>query len=519
MFLLQGSVIIVEIEGDILREGLSVEGNLPFVVEVNCGALAHRFGLGEIHFALAHRKTRGNGDATLSAVVHSTIEMIHYACVFHHITLVGEHLVVWFRGNDEVAALPVVPVYHVTACSEGVVGIVFASGVERREIKHHKEIAHLHNLCIASDGAVGVVGEDWIRLVARPFLHVVGEGHADALALGQGGVLASGIVIHHELVAEAFLVHAVYGALVLRHALPPLSRLLVVGQDWFGEHCPWVRLRHIALGGCQTDAERCVHRFVARALAADVGHPIAVLVFLYLIGASPRVIDESRESAALVSVPFLARAVFEHSAQSLPVEQVVALGEPRLVAPAVSAVLAVVAYVGHHPFAVLTEHRGTVYLVVVVRRCHHHTIFIWCLDGIINLLHLRLCDGSRSRSRAPPTPSLRRGSEGYKGEKEKYQIYSFHNHLPVFFYLPIIVFQSKGTVFVSNPMMHKNVAKIFNPFPPLGRVRVGHHIKSQSTSVPAPLSFASRIFSSLPVNPATMMIPLGRFITWCPAEK
>ena len=59
----------------------------------------------------------------------------------------------------------------------------------------------------------------------------------------------------------------------------------------------------VALGGSQADVQGGVHRLIARAAAADVGHPVAPLVTLHLMAAVPFVINQGRETAALVLVP------------------------------------------------------------------------------------------------------------------------------------------------------------------------------------------------------------------------
>ena len=238
VFLLQCSVIVVKIKWNIFGEGRSVEGNLPIVVEVDCSALANRVWGREVYLALSHRNTCSNGYATLSAVVHGTVEMVYHTTMLHYIALMCKHLVVWFGWDDKILSLPVLPMYHVAACSKSVVGIVFSCRVECGEIEHHIQVAHLYNLCVAGNGAVRVVGEDRVRLIAGPFLHVVRESHTDTFPFGMGGVLAAGIIIHHELIAEHLLVHTVYCALVLSHIFPPLCILFFVRKDRLVESVP-----------------------------------------------------------------------------------------------------------------------------------------------------------------------------------------------------------------------------------------------------------------------------------------
>ena len=241
------------------------------------------------------------------------------------------------------------------------------------------------------------------------------------------GVFSSGIVIHHEWIAEEFLVHTIHRALILCHVFPPLGVLVFVRHHRLARRLPRMSLRHVELRRGQSDAQRSVHRLIAGALSSDVCHPVASLVSLYLIGAAPGVVYERRESSALVSVPFVAASVFEHSAECLPVEQVAAGGNPCLVASAVGAAFAVVAHVGHKPLAVLAEHRRTVYLVAVVGRCHHHSVFVWRLHGLVDALHLLLRHCRRSGCRAVLAAALGCCADCEQEAEGYYKIYSFHN--------------------------------------------------------------------------------------------
>ena len=186
----------------------------PALVEGRDGAAAFALGGGKAHGRAAHGDAGGYGDAALLVVVDGAVEMIHHAVVLHHVALVGKQLVVGLGGDDEVGTVPVLPVDEVARDGEGVVGGILSGGVVGREIEHDVESlppapsqrggVHAHYLGIAGDGAVAVVGEDGIAAVASPVLHVVGEGDADALALGVGAVLATGIVEHEEAVLLQF---------------------------------------------------------------------------------------------------------------------------------------------------------------------------------------------------------------------------------------------------------------------------------------------------------------------------
>ncbi len=112
---------------------------MPAVVEAEEAALASGLGSGEADFRAPHGNTGGNGDASLLGVVDSTIEMIDHTVVLDNVRLVGKHLVVGLRGDDEVGTLPTLPVDEVVADSKGVEGIVLATGVVGLEVEHHIE--------------------------------------------------------------------------------------------------------------------------------------------------------------------------------------------------------------------------------------------------------------------------------------------------------------------------------------------------------------------------------------------
>ena len=211
------------------------------------------------------------------------------------------------------------------------------------------------------------------------------------MPMRSGRVDAAGVVEHQEAAAEGLLLVVVDGALILRELLPPLGALVVDGEQGLVGRLPLVGLSDIALRPRQSDVQRFAHGLVAGAVAADIGHPVVLLVFCDGIAAAPRPVDECRETAALVHVPPVG-LVGEQAPLGLPVQQVVAAGEPRLVAAPVVSILAVVDDVGHHPLAVRAEHRGAVYLVVVVRRGHHHAVFIGCAYLVVDALHLLLTD-------------------------------------------------------------------------------------------------------------------------------
>ena len=79
-------------------------------------------------------------------------------------------------------------------------------------------------------------------------------------------------------------------------------------------------------------------------------------------------------------------------------QQIVTFSKPRFVTATIKTILAIIDDVGHIPFAVLLEYRRTVNLMVVVCRCHHHTIFIRRTHFLVNALHVRLWNDVSSKT-------------------------------------------------------------------------------------------------------------------------
>ena len=281
-----------------------------------------------MHLALPHMSAGGKCYAALARVVHRTIEMINGAVVLHHITLMREHFIVRLAGNNQVATGPVGPVHQIVAGGEGVVGIILAGGIESREIEHHVDRIlmfcvgrqiHLNQLGVASDGAIAVVSEDRITIIPLPFLQVFRQGNANTLTFRMGGVLASGIVVHHERIflrtldALLFVLYPIDGTFVLSQLLPPLCFRIVVTQYGLVVSVPWsndemvvfciLNEEIVLLDAGQSNAQRRIHRLVARARTADIGHPMVVFECLQLVSAAPRVVYQSRKTATLVLVP------------------------------------------------------------------------------------------------------------------------------------------------------------------------------------------------------------------------
>ena len=148
----------------------------------------------------------------------------------------GKHLIIGLCGPDKVFTLPVLPVDKVTRDGKGVIGIVFASGIESRKIEHHPRVTHTDNLCIACDGTIAVVCEDGVALIAFPVLHLLREGDADTFPLGVCIVLTACIIEHNKgvflfaLDALLSVMHPIDSTLILCHVFPPLGILVIIAH-------------------------------------------------------------------------------------------------------------------------------------------------------------------------------------------------------------------------------------------------------------------------------------------------
>ena len=74
-------------------------------------------------------------------------------------------------------------------------------------------------------------------------------------------------------------------------------------------------------------------------------------------------------------------------------EQVIALGQPRLVAASVSTIFAVIADVCHQPLLAHAKDGGAVKLMEIIRRRHDETVFIRRAHFIVDGLHHGLRNG------------------------------------------------------------------------------------------------------------------------------
>ena len=96
------TIVVVEIVRhiDFCWDGIVADETMgcPIVVEGDGFSVAFGFWCREADAAASHGGAGGEGDAPLTIVVDSTIEVIDHTVVLHDVTLVGEHLVVGLRG-------------------------------------------------------------------------------------------------------------------------------------------------------------------------------------------------------------------------------------------------------------------------------------------------------------------------------------------------------------------------------------------------------------------------------------
>ena len=92
------AVIVIEIVGQIdfysLLLALTRQACLPPFVEVGHLAATFLLGFWKVDRRPSHRPTGSHSNATLLVVVDSTVEMIDYTIMFHHITLMRKQVVV-----------------------------------------------------------------------------------------------------------------------------------------------------------------------------------------------------------------------------------------------------------------------------------------------------------------------------------------------------------------------------------------------------------------------------------------
>ena len=333
-------------------------------------------------------------------MVHGTIEMVNHTLMLQHITLMGEHIIIRFGRINQVGSLPVLPVHQVPAHGKGIVGIVFSLRIKGREIEHDIIMRELHDLCISRNDARSLMKEDRIACLplgcaerqTAPGSHVTGEGDTYTLSLQLvGRVDATGIIEHDERFAQRLVLIPVDGTFIMGEFLPPLCTLVVDRENRRRGCFPRMSLGNIAFCRSHTHIERLADGLIARTFSTEIAHPVATFVFCHLIGSVPGPVYQRRISCTLVHIPSLV-GIAEQAAQGFPLQQVIAGSEPCFIPSSIRSVLAVVYHIGHKPPVSFAIHHRTVYLVVVVLRCNHHTIFIRCLYLVVYLLHHVLAD-------------------------------------------------------------------------------------------------------------------------------
>ena len=126
MLFLQDTIIVIKVKGHIAMESPTIKGYFPIIIQGNVLPVTSRFGSREVHLTFPHETIGSDGYATLSAVIHRTIKMIHRIVPVHHITLMCEHLIVGFGRDNQICTCPVLPVHKVTTHRKSIESIVFA---------------------------------------------------------------------------------------------------------------------------------------------------------------------------------------------------------------------------------------------------------------------------------------------------------------------------------------------------------------------------------------------------------
>ena len=332
------TVIIVQITRHIHPEGSHLlrdavfrslaEGYLPILIQTHDLSFSLLFRCRERNLRTSHRHTRSHGDASLSGMVHGTIEMVHHALMLQHITLMGEHIIIRFGRINQVGSLPVLPVHQVPAYGKCIVGIVFSLRIIGREIEHDIIMRELHNLCISRNDARSLMKEHRIASLSlgcaerqtAPGSHVAGEGDTDALCLQLvGRVDATGIIEHDERFAQRLVLIPVDGTFIMGEFLPPLCTFVVDRENRRRGCFPRMCLGDIAFGRSHTHIERLADGLIARTFSTEIAHPVATFVFCHLIRSVPGPVYQRRVSCTLVHVPSLV-GIAEQSAQGFPLQ-------------------------------------------------------------------------------------------------------------------------------------------------------------------------------------------------------
>ena len=213
-------------------------------------------------------------------------------------------------------------------------------------------------------------------------------------------IYASCIIEHHEALAQGAVLVFVDITLVLYEFLPPLRILIVYMQYRLVKCLPFVCCGYgrvclarnavltflVGISPRLSYIERCAYAFIACSFAAEVCHPVAVLVCRHAVVAIPLPRNERRESASLVHIP-AAGLIVEDATECAPFKEIVALGKPCGIAASVGAITAVIYHVCHIPFIAFAIDRRAVYLMAVVGRSNHHSIFVWRFHLLVYATH------------------------------------------------------------------------------------------------------------------------------------
>ena len=143
---------------------------------------------------MSHVARGGYGDTALIPIVDGAVEVIDDSFVVKNERFVGEQVVVWFGGCDQVIARPVGPVLQVVGAGKTVERLSLFAFPERSEIEHDIKFSYFDDLGVTGDPSLGMVQNRTLR-IAFPVHHVVGDCNADTFA---SCCIALGIVEHDE---------------------------------------------------------------------------------------------------------------------------------------------------------------------------------------------------------------------------------------------------------------------------------------------------------------------------------
>ena len=141
--------------------------------------------------------------------------------------------------------------------------------------------------------------------VAFPIHHIITHGHTNAFKPAPLGFVAAavavGIVIHHKLTAECFMLISDDGAFVQLSVFPPTYIRIGVTQYGLRQPIPFMWLGWVVGCICNTNGQRA--SFVTKVFTADVTHPVFALVFFQFVIAAPLGVLQCDVSCFLVTIP------------------------------------------------------------------------------------------------------------------------------------------------------------------------------------------------------------------------